>query len=92
MAMCLLCTRAKESLPWPIKDRFVECGSPRANVQPHVWYGTDLDSHPIVLARQATRRIELSGRNVKIKFHLKRNYRRTPYAIMLTYSRIQKLL
>ena len=47
MAVCLLCTRAKESLPWPIKDRFVECGSPSANVQPHVWYGTDLDSPPL---------------------------------------------
>ena len=44
MAVCLLCTCAKESLPWPIEDRFVECGSPNANVQPHVRYGTNLDS------------------------------------------------
>jgi hypothetical protein len=47
MAVCLLCTRAKESLPWPIKDQFVECGSPSISVQPHVWYGTDLDSHSL---------------------------------------------
>jgi len=47
MAVCLLCTRAKESLPWPIKDRFVECGSPSITVQPHIWYGTDLDSPPL---------------------------------------------
>ena len=24
MAVCLLCTRAKESLPWAIKDRYAE--------------------------------------------------------------------
>ena len=47
MAVFLLCTRAKESLPWPIKDWFVECGSPSITVQPHIWYGTDLDSHPL---------------------------------------------
>ena len=47
MAVCLLCTRAKESLPWPIKDRFVEYGSASTTVQPHVWYGTDLDSNPL---------------------------------------------
>jgi hypothetical protein len=39
MAMCLLCTRAKESLPLPIKDRFVECGSPSITVQPHICMG-----------------------------------------------------
>jgi len=47
MDVCLLCTCAKESLPWPIKDRFVECGSPSVTVQPHVWYGIDLDSRPL---------------------------------------------
>jgi len=60
MAVCLLCTCAKESLPWPIKDRFVECGSPSVTVQPHVWYGTDtrLGFTPIILAWQSTRRPE----------------------------------
>ena len=46
MAVCLLCTCAKESLPWPIEDRFIVRSHLAFIVQPHAWYGTDLVSHP----------------------------------------------
>jgi hypothetical protein len=40
MAVCLLCTCAKESLPWPIEDLFIVTSHLAFIVQPYARYGT----------------------------------------------------